>query len=76
MQALILPARRGWRWLAAGFALFRRNPRGGGMQVELAHPRPTGQVVGRTGQRAEHAQVYVDKNDKTLGYVPCAIEVR
>lgn len=26
MQALILPARRGWRWLAAGFALFRRNP--------------------------------------------------
>jgi hypothetical protein len=27
-------------------------------------------------QRAQHAQVYVDKNDKTLGYVPCSIEIR
>jgi hypothetical protein len=26
MQALKLPARRGWRWLAGGFALFRKNP--------------------------------------------------
>ena len=25
MQALTLPARRGWRWLAEGFAIFRRN---------------------------------------------------
>jgi hypothetical protein len=26
MQALKLPARRGWRWLASGFAIFRKNP--------------------------------------------------
>jgi hypothetical protein len=26
MQALKLPARRGWLWLAGGFALFRKNP--------------------------------------------------
>jgi hypothetical protein len=26
MQALKLPARRGWLWLAAGFAIFRKNP--------------------------------------------------
>ena len=26
MQALNLPAARGWRWLGAGYALFRRNP--------------------------------------------------
>jgi len=26
MQALKLTAREGWRWLAAGFTLFRRNP--------------------------------------------------
>ena len=26
MQALKLPARHGWGWLAAGFAIFRRNP--------------------------------------------------
>lgn len=25
MQALTLPARRGWRWLTDGFAIFRRN---------------------------------------------------
>ena len=25
MQALTLPSRRGWRWLAEGFAIFRRN---------------------------------------------------
>ena len=25
MQALTLPAARGWRWLAEGFAIFRRN---------------------------------------------------
>jgi hypothetical protein len=26
MQALKLPARRGWLWLAGGFAIFRKNP--------------------------------------------------
>ena len=26
MQALTLTARHGWRWLAAGFAIFRKNP--------------------------------------------------
>lgn len=26
MQALTLPARRGWQWLGEGFAIFRRNP--------------------------------------------------
>lgn len=26
MQASVLPARHGWLWLLAGFALFRRNP--------------------------------------------------
>lgn len=26
MQALKLPARRGWLWVAGGFALFRKNP--------------------------------------------------
>ena len=26
MQALTLPARRGWRWLSDGFAIFRRKP--------------------------------------------------
>ena len=26
MQTLIVPASRGWRWLAEGFRLFRRNP--------------------------------------------------
>jgi hypothetical protein len=26
MQASILPARRGWRWLVEGFAIFRRRP--------------------------------------------------
>lgn len=26
MQALKLPARRGWLWVASGFALFRKNP--------------------------------------------------
>jgi hypothetical protein len=26
-------------------------------------------------KRAEHAQVYVSKRDKTIGYVPCSIEV-
>jgi hypothetical protein len=26
VQALKLPARRGWRWMAEGFAIFRRNP--------------------------------------------------
>ena len=26
MQALTLTARQGWRWLAGGFAVFRRNP--------------------------------------------------
>ena len=26
MQASVLPARNGWRWLVEGFALFRRNP--------------------------------------------------
>jgi hypothetical protein len=26
MQALNLPAGRGWRWLAGGYAVFRRNP--------------------------------------------------
>jgi len=25
MQALTLPARHGWRWLAEGFRLFRKN---------------------------------------------------
>jgi hypothetical protein len=27
-------------------------------------------------KRTEHAQVYVNKEDKTLGFVPCDIEVR
>jgi hypothetical protein len=35
MQTLILPARRGWRWLADGFALFKRNPPMLGMLVIL-----------------------------------------
>ena len=26
MRALTLPANAGWRWIAAGFAIFRRNP--------------------------------------------------
>jgi len=26
-------------------------------------------------QRTQHAQVYVNKEDKTLGYVPCDIEI-
>lgn len=26
MQALTLPARRGWQWFGEGFAIFRRNP--------------------------------------------------
>ena len=26
MQAQTLPAAAGWRWIGAGFAIFRRNP--------------------------------------------------
>lgn len=41
-------------------------------------PRPGSGIVVDVvvNQRAEHAQVYVSKEDKTLGYVPCDIEIR
>lgn len=41
-------------------------------------PRPGSGIVVDVivNQRAEHAQVYVSKEDKSLGYVPCDIEVR
>jgi len=26
MQALTLPTKRGWRWLADGFRIFRKSP--------------------------------------------------
>lgn len=35
MQTLIVPTARGWRWLAEGFALFRRNPRALALLVVL-----------------------------------------
>ncbi|SRR6266496_236050 len=41
-------------------------------------PRPGSGIVVDVivNQRAQHAQVYVSKDDKSLGYVPCDIEVR